>query len=161
MAQINQVMQAVTAQCPQARVIMGAAMDDNYRDRLAVTLITTRDRKADAADSISDSASESEAADLAAEFGAELLHPTRSERPTTRTVPPAPVLTGEQREAIISKHTGKTSRTRKAGVGPRMRQTTLPLDIVNKGRFDKSEPTIHKGEDLDLPTYIRRGVALN
>jgi len=35
------------------------------------------------------------------------------------------------------------------------------LDIVNKGRFDKSEPTIHKGEDLDLPTYIRRGVALN
>jgi hypothetical protein len=35
------------------------------------------------------------------------------------------------------------------------------LDIVNKGRFDKSEPTIHKGEDLNLPTYIRRGVALN
>ena len=45
--------------------------------------------------------------------------------------------------------------------GPRMKQITLPLDIVNKGRFDKSEPTIHKGEDLDLPTYVRRGVALN
>jgi cell division protein FtsZ len=42
-----------------------------------------------------------------------------------------------------------------------MRQTTLPLDIVNKGRFEKSEPTIHKGEDLDLPTYVRRGIALN
>jgi len=37
----------------------------------------------------------------------------------------------------------------------------FPLEIVSKGRFDKSEPTIHKGEDLDVPTYIRRGVALN
>jgi len=89
-----------------------------------------------------------------------LLHPTESERPKTRMVPPAPALTLEQRETIISKHTGKPVRTRKPG-GPRMRQTTLPLDIVNKGRFDKSEPTIHKGEDLDLPTYVRRGVALN
>jgi len=24
----------------------------------------------------------------------------------------------------------------------------LPLAIITKGRFDKSEPTIHKGEDL-------------
>jgi cell division protein FtsZ len=42
-----------------------------------------------------------------------------------------------------------------------LRQGQLPLEIVSKGRFDKSEPTIHKGEDLDVPTYIRRGVALN
>jgi cell division protein FtsZ len=51
------------------------------------------------------------------------------------------------------------SRTRKASSA--MRQGQLPLEIVSKGRFDKSEPTIHKGEDLDVPTYIRRGVALN
>ena len=43
----------------------------------------------------------------------------------------------------------------------KLRQQQLPLEIVSKGRFDKSEPTIHKGEDLDIPTYIRRGVALN
>jgi cell division protein FtsZ len=42
-----------------------------------------------------------------------------------------------------------------------MMQGQLPLTIVSKGRFDKSEPTIHKGEDLDIPTYIRRGVPLN
>ena len=40
-------------------------------------------------------------------------------------------------------------------------QKELPLEIVFKGRFDKSEPTIRHGEDLDLPTYIRKGVALN
>lgn len=42
-----------------------------------------------------------------------------------------------------------------------MRQTQLPLEIVSKGRFEKSEPTLHQGQDLDVPTYIRRGVALN
>lgn len=40
-------------------------------------------------------------------------------------------------------------------------QQQLPLTIVSKGRFDKSEPTIHHGEDLDVPTYIRRGVGMN
>jgi len=40
-------------------------------------------------------------------------------------------------------------------------QTQLPLTIVSKGRFDKSEPTLHHGEDLDVPTFIRRGIALN
>ena len=40
-------------------------------------------------------------------------------------------------------------------------QGQLPLNIVAKGRFDKSEPTLHRGEDLDVPTFIRRGLALN
>jgi cell division protein FtsZ len=40
-------------------------------------------------------------------------------------------------------------------------QGQLPLTIVAKGRFDKSEPTLHRGEDLDVPTFIRRGLALN
>ena len=40
-------------------------------------------------------------------------------------------------------------------------QTQLPLTIVSKGRFDKSEPTKHNGEDLDVPTFLRRGVPLN
>jgi len=40
-------------------------------------------------------------------------------------------------------------------------QTQLPLSIVSKGRFDKSEPTKHNGEDLDVPTFLRRGVPLN
>jgi cell division protein FtsZ len=40
-------------------------------------------------------------------------------------------------------------------------QTQLPLAIVSRGRFDKSEPTKHNGEDLDVPTFLRRGVPLN
>ena len=50
-------------------------------------------------------------------------------------------------------------RSRKSA--SRMRQTQLQLEIVSKGRFEKSEPTLHQGQDLDVPTYIRRGIALN
>ena len=51
----------------------------------------------------------------------------------------------------------ETSRKKRKEI----RQEMLPLEIVSKGRFEKSEPTIHKGEDLDQPTYIRRGMMLN
>ena len=51
------------------------------------------------------------------------------------------------------------TRTRRAGAKPVQGQ--LPLTIISKGRFDKSEPTLHRGEDLDVPTFIRRGIALN
>lgn len=159
MADVNQVMADVNARCPQARVIMGAAVAADFGDRLAVTVIATSARRIEAAKVEVSGRTETETAATAAEFGAELLHPTETARPKTRMVVPAPALTVEQREEIITKHTGRKSAARKTG--PRMRQTTLPLDIVNKGRFEKSEPTIHKGEDLDLPTYVRRGVALN
>jgi len=53
------------------------------------------------------------------------------------------------------------ARTRTRRMGSKPVQGQLPLTIVSKGRFDKSEPTLHKGEDLDLPTFIRRGVPLN
>jgi cell division protein FtsZ len=40
------------------------------------------------------------------------------------------------------------------------RQETLPLEGVSRGRFDKSEPTLYEGEDLDVPTFLRRGISL-
>jgi cell division protein FtsZ len=51
--------------------------------------------------------------------------------------------------------------TRTRSKGPKAVQGQLPLTIVSKGRFDKSEPTLHNGEDLDVPTFLRRGIALN
>ena len=53
------------------------------------------------------------------------------------------------------------TRTRARKPGAKAVQTQLPLTIISKGRFDKSEPTLHRGEDLDVPTFIRRGVAMN
>jgi cell division protein FtsZ len=68
-------------------------------------------------------------------------------------------LGSDQVQQLLARQSRGGSRQRKNT--SKLRQTQLPLEIVSKGRFDKSEPTIHKGEDLDVPTYIRRGVALN
>jgi cell division protein FtsZ len=68
-------------------------------------------------------------------------------------------LRSDQVQELFARQSRSSSRQRKNL--SKLRQTQLPLEIVSKGRFDKSEPTIHKGEDLDVPTYIRRGIALN
>ena len=56
-----------------------------------------------------------------------------------------------------------------AGAGPtktakqppgKQTQGTLDLDNYQRGRFDKSEPTIVAGEDLDVPTFLRKGITL-
>jgi cell division protein FtsZ len=35
------------------------------------------------------------------------------------------------------------------------KQETLQFEPTTRGRFDKSEPTIVEGEDLDVPTFLR------
>jgi cell division protein FtsZ len=34
----------------------------------------------------------------------------------------------------------------------------LPLEPANRGRFEKSEPTIVDGQDLDVPTFLRKNL---
>ncbi len=89
----------------------------------------------------------------------QLLDNGAGERRHSRFVPPPPSLPPEKMAQLLKQHARGAGRARKGQ--SKLRQTQLPLEIVSKGRFDKSEPTIHKGEDLDVPTYIRRGVALN
>jgi len=38
------------------------------------------------------------------------------------------------------------------------KQEVLQFEPVNLGRFEKSEPTIVEGEDLDVPTYLRKKI---
>ena len=92
---------------------------------------------------------------IAAKQGAAPGHAPTSVTPRTETrtsAPPAMV----QREPALSR---PATRMRRAN--NKLIQTQLPLNIVSKGRFDKSEPTKHNGEDLDVPTFLRRGVPLN
>ncbi len=44
---------------------------------------------------------------------------------------------------------------------PKQTQGALNLTAAQRGRFDKSEPTIVEGEDLDTPTYLRLGIKLS
>lgn len=41
---------------------------------------------------------------------------------------------------------------------PKIKQETLQFEPVARGRFEKIEPTIVEGEDLDVPTFLRLNV---
>ncbi|HEY3761159.1 MAG TPA: cell division protein FtsZ [Verrucomicrobiae bacterium] len=139
MADVGRVTEQIGRYCNRAQIIMGAAIDPEMKNRLSVTLIAAKNGapKIETAEN----AGAADTSGLGRRRGAE--------------APSTPALTMEQREHIVARHgRGRRDKTK-------MLQTQLPLAIVSKGRFDKSEPTIHKGEDLDIPTYIRKGIQLN
>jgi cell division protein FtsZ len=148
MAEVNRVMEQIGRQCERAQIIMGAAVDETLKGRLCVTVIAARQGPLPL--ELPPLAASGDAGEQAAARGT-VARP--GSRCGSSAVPSAP----EQREQNLARNAG--ARARKSN--PKMRQAQLPLAIISKGRFDKSEPTIHKGEDLDIPTYIRRGVALN
>jgi cell division protein FtsZ len=152
MTEVNRIMSEIKAKCEQARVTMGAAVAEAFRDRLAVTLIATNKNRTPIQ------------RPPGPPYAGEPLPPrfldrTTPNRPGSRFVPPPPALTPDKLEQLMAR--GTRGGARRSRPSSKLQQTQLPLDIVSKGRFDKSEPTIHKGEDLDVPTYIRRGVPLN
>ncbi|MCX6921682.1 MAG: cell division protein FtsZ [Verrucomicrobia bacterium] len=153
MAEVNRVMEQINRHCEHSQVIMGAAIDEAFNERLTVTLIAARKSVECGAAGQTCPTGDGE------ELVAQLLPRSTVPRPSSRFVPPAPALPPDQVQQLLARQGRGGSRSRKSS--SQMRQGQLPLEIVSKGRFDKSEPTIHKGEDLDVPTYIRRGVALN
>lgn len=159
MAEVDELMRKLSERCIGTRILMGATIDPAFQDRLSVTVFVACAAKAERAAAGGPDGQRKPAA--ATQLDVELLNPEDTTRPESRLEPAATPLTADQRATILTKQVGKSGRVRKRVASPRMKQTTLPLDLVSKGRFDKSEPTIHKGEDLDLPTYVRRGISLN
>jgi cell division protein FtsZ len=82
--------------------------------------------------------------------------PTPTATPQTpKTTPPAPKTIPQAKpDSAPSNPTTPRKTTAKQTQG------TLDLDTQQRGRFDKSEPTIVAGEDLDIPTFMRKGIKL-
>ncbi len=151
MTEVHRVMEHINGKCERAQVMMGAAIDEAFRDRLAITLIAVRRGESQVEKIDAEEPVESRPVE---DMNTRLLKQEETARPQSRFVAPAPALPPEKMEQLA-----RQGRSRKNS--SKMRQGQLPLEIISKGRFDKSEPTIHKGEDLDVPTYIRRGISLN
>ena len=142
MAEVHDVMERVSRAAESAHIVMAATIDECLGETLTITLIGARGELVDGAPSRLAALLTSETAKSAP------LAADASKVPNTTEA----AFTAEKPAAL------QPSRGRKAG---RMRQGQLPLEIISRGRFEKSEPTIRHGQDLDVPTYIRRGVALN
>jgi cell division protein FtsZ len=150
MAEVNRVMEKINSHCDGAKVIMGAAIDAGMANKLSVVLIAAKNG-AERTEAVSASSSaEPNIVPGIAEANRDSL-PSSPRFDHRFLAPPGSSL----------EHPGSRSNRLRRPNKIAMTQGQLPLTIVSKGRFDKSEPTIHKGEDLDIPTYIRRGVPLN
>jgi cell division protein FtsZ len=67
-------------------------------------------------------------------------------KPTPRLIPP-------KKKALIEKET-KPAQEKSI----HSKQEVMQFEPVTRGRFEKSEPTIVEGQDLDVPTFLRKNV---
>jgi cell division protein FtsZ len=67
---------------------------------------------------------------------------------------PEPTLSVPHEKAVARKHDKVPGEK---SVTP-AKQEVLQFEPVTRGRFEKSEPTIVEGEDLDVPTYLRKNI---
>jgi cell division protein FtsZ len=159
-ADFEWIISQVGSRAPQARIVFGAVVDPTFAGRLAVTLIASRygevaEESPVAAVAVKPAAQPA-ADDSRNELAAQFLSPTPSvSRPRSRFVAPAPVVSPDKAQQMYRRQAGRSRRKKDAGT-----QGLLPLEIVSKGRFEKCESTVYDGEDLDVPTYIRRGIIL-
>ncbi len=146
MAEVNRVMEQINRQCEGAHIIMGAAVEESFAGKLSVTLVASKRPPAEREEELQAGAPELEK---------QLVDTQTTNRPPSRIVAPPPATTAENAEKLLQN--GARGKRKL----PRMKQGQLPLEIISKGRFEKSEPTVHHGQDLDMPTYIRRNMPLN
>ena len=76
--------------------------------------------------------------------------------------PVRPTRNGEHEAAISKPHEKSAPSKEQKAPGEKSatpaKQEVLQFEPVTRGRFEKSEPTIIEGEDLDVPTYLRKHI---
>lgn len=145
--------------CERAKLVLGATDDPALRGRLALTVVAARTGIVPVASPV-------------AATPTSPPHPSTS-APRFGTAEPEPriVLDG------LDLDTGAPSRPASAGspapeaprrVAPvkatgkkKTEQQTFNFDLVSKGRFEHTESTFWQGQNLDEPTFLRRGITLN
>ena len=66
---------------------------------------------------------------------------------------PAPRLIPPKKKPVMEKE----AKPPKEKIG-QAKQEVLQFEPVTRGRFEKSEPTIVEGQDLDIPTFLRKNI---
>jgi cell division protein FtsZ len=68
--------------------------------------------------------------------------------------PPRRIIPPKKKPLIAPKAEPENPKREKTGA----RQEVLQFEPVTRGRFEKSEPTIVEGQDLDVPTFLRKNI---
>ena len=78
--------------------------------------------------------------------------------PVAEIPPPPPVRKVRKPAAKIEPEQSPEPAPAKKDKFVHARQEVMQFEPVTRGRFEKSEPTIVEGQDLDVPTFLRKNV---
>jgi len=171
----------------QTQILFGAAVDARLGDRLSVTIISSLSAEEETVllqtpptpgnvSAVSAVREDYQTAPPVPEIQPE--EPIVEVEPLAQTIPfeqrvadeTEPVVTsvsieparnGEPEPTITAPEKSVPWREEKAPAEKSMtppKQEVLQFEPVTRGRFEKSEPTIIEGEDLDVPTYLRKNI---
>ena len=167
----------------QTQILFGTAVDGRMGNRLSVTIISSLSADADLA---SDTTVRFQAAapsppvweqQPAPEPKIEIVPesvppseappalpldsvPIQHEPPVEQPAPPATPIEEVESNPVAAQSTTKVPIRKTSPVEEKSpaKQEILQFEPVTRGRFEKSEPTIVEGEDLDVPTYLRKKI---
>jgi len=165
----------------QTQILFGAVVDARLGDRLTVTIISSLAAEDDLISQPRDSAALSSASAQPpvrehyqhpqpqihiepepALDPAPLEESVSFEEPVATETPPAPPFVPNEPEPLTvapkKKAVPRKEEKLQAEKSLQAKQETLQFEPVTRGRFEKSEPTIVEGEDLDVPTYLRKNI---
>jgi cell division protein FtsZ len=166
----------------QTQILFGAAVDGRLGDRLTVTIISSLSADEDLIPQSHEGATlssapanppvweqpqiaspkidiEPESAPTEAFQPLEMI-PFEETLPveTALPAPGEPVLNKAEPPLSTPQRTQGKDEKLSAEKSVQAKQEVLQFDAVTRGRFEKSEPTIVEGEDLDVPTYLRKNI---
>ncbi len=131
---VNEIMTAVTDQYgKEANVIMGAVIDESMQHRLEVCVLGTTD------------------------IGGRAFTQRRSGA-VVRGTPAAPARHSGPKSAAPAA-AGAPAASRPAAPAGRAEQNEFSFnEHESRGYFDKTDRNLFEGQDLDVPTYLRKGI---
>ena len=165
----------------QTQILFGTAVDGRMGDRLSVTIISSLAADEDSIPEqvYRDQSSmpamppvwgQSEGGSLKTDIESEPT-PVEGSQPAEAipidesapvdTAPPltAPVLNKPEPRLITPQpKPARMKEEKPSEKNVQAKQEVLQFEPVTRGRFEKSEPTIVEGEDLDVPTYLRKNI---
>ena len=164
----------------QTQILFGAVVDGKLGDRLAVTIISSL---AADEDLISESRDGATLSNVFAQPPVREQHPPPQihiepeaamepvaheesisfEQPVAaQATPAAESMPGESEPLPVAPHKKAVPHTdeKAAAKSVPAKQEILQFEPVTRGRFEKSEPTIVEGKDLDVPTYLRKNIRM-
>jgi cell division protein FtsZ len=159
----------------QTRILFGVSVDPRMRERLSVTILSSLPAESSLciapvplpARAEAPAAAQAREPQIAREE--ELLpepciayvdtdEQLNSPAPAAE-LPAMPLRALENPPAVPRKSPVTTKAKPAAADGKReVKQEQMQFEPVTRGRFEKSEPTIVDGQDLDVPTFLRRNV---